>query len=108
MTRAGKGFWLTTSDYHTVNLTGTWKHIFLETGEVRELPPGSYVFQPGGEMHGDAFIGPEDCVIMLRSGCRRFSHAGAVDRRRREIGLPALPPSEQLAREAAVPRGQFA
>ena len=66
MTRAGKGFWLTTSDYHTVNLTGTWKHIFLETGEVRELPPGSYVFQPGGEMHGDAFIGPEDCVIMLQ------------------------------------------
>jgi len=65
VTRDGKGFWLTTSDYHTVNLAGTWKHIFLETGEVRELPPGSLVFQPGGEMHGDACIGPEDSVIML-------------------------------------------
>ena len=54
-----------TGDYHGVNLTGTWKHTFLETGETRELPPGSYVFQPGGEMHGDACVGPEDCVLML-------------------------------------------
>ena len=36
-----------TGDYHGVNLTGTWKHTFIETREVRELPPGSYVFQPG-------------------------------------------------------------
>ena len=55
-----------TGAYHGVNLTGTWKHTFLETGESRELPPGSYVFQPGGEMHGDACVGPEDCVLMLR------------------------------------------
>ena len=54
-----------TGDYHGVNLTGTWKHTFLETGESRELPPGSFVFQPGGEMHGDACIGSEDCIIML-------------------------------------------
>ena len=54
-----------TGDYHGVNLTGTWKHTFLETGESRELPPGSYVFQPGGEMHGDARIGHEDGFIML-------------------------------------------
>ena len=55
-----------TGDYHEVNLTGTWKHTFIETGEVRELPPGSYVFQPGGEMRGDACVGPEDCVVMLQ------------------------------------------
>jgi quercetin dioxygenase-like cupin family protein len=55
-----------TGDYHGVNLTGTWKHTFIETGEARELPPGSYVFQPGGEMHGDACVGPEDCVLMLQ------------------------------------------
>ena len=54
-----------TGDYHGVNLTGTWKHTFLETGESHELPPGSFVFQPGGEMHGDACIGSEDCIIML-------------------------------------------
>ena len=46
-------------------LSTAWKHTSLETGESRELPPGSYVFQPGGEMHGDACGGPEDCAIML-------------------------------------------
>ena len=55
-----------TGDYHGVVLTGTWKHWFDETGEERELLPGSYVFQPGGEMHGDACIGPEDCVFLLQ------------------------------------------
>ena len=55
-----------TGDYHGVVLTGTWKHWFEETGEERELPPGSYVFQPGGEMHGDACIGSEDCVFLLQ------------------------------------------
>ena len=37
----------------------------LDGGEERELPPGSYVFQPGGAMHGDACVGPEDCVLFL-------------------------------------------
>lgn len=55
-----------TGDYHGFNLAGTWKHSFLETGEERTLPPGSYVFQPGGEMHGDACVGPEDCVLLLQ------------------------------------------
>ena len=55
-----------TGDYNGTNLTGTWKHTFVETGEERELPPGSYVFQPGGEMHGDACIGPEDCILLLQ------------------------------------------
>ena len=54
-----------TGDYHGVNLTGTWKHTFVETGEVRELPPGSYVFQPGGEMHAYECIGEKDCVLMI-------------------------------------------
>ena len=55
-----------TGDYNGINLTGTWKHTFTETGEERELPPGSYVFQPGGEMHSDACIGPEDCILLLQ------------------------------------------
>ncbi len=55
-----------TGAYHGVNLTGTWKHSFTATGEERILPPGSYVFQPGGEMHGDSCVGPEDCVLMLQ------------------------------------------
>ena len=53
-----------TGDYRSVSLTGTWRHTFLETGESCELPPGSYVFQPGGEMHGDACVGDVNCVPM--------------------------------------------
>ncbi len=51
-------------DYHGVNLTGTWRHSF-DGGEQRDLPPGSYVFQPGMGMHGDACVGPEDCILFI-------------------------------------------
>ena len=56
-----------TGDYHAVNLTGTWRHSFEEgqEREERELPTGSYVFQPGTAMHGDSCVGPEDCVLFL-------------------------------------------
>lgn len=53
-----------TGDYYGVNLTGTWRHSF-EGGEEKDLPPGSYVFQPGLGFHGDACVGPEDCVLFL-------------------------------------------
>ena len=53
-----------TGDYHGINLTGTWRHSF-EEGKGRELSPGSYVFQPGMAMHGDACVGSEDCVLFL-------------------------------------------
>ena len=53
-----------TGDYHGINLTGTWRHSF-EGGEQRDLPPGSYVFQPGEAMHGDACVGSEDCIVFL-------------------------------------------
>ena len=54
-----------TGDYHAFNLSGTWQHTFLATGESRDLPPGSYVHQPGGEMHGDACVGTSDCVLLV-------------------------------------------
>jgi hypothetical protein len=53
-----------TGDYHGMNLTGTWRHSF-EGGEERDLPAGSYVFQPGMAMHGDACLGPEDCILFI-------------------------------------------
>ena len=53
-----------TGDYHGLCLQGTWRHTF-EGGEVRDLPPGSYVMQPGKKMHGDACVGPEDCILFL-------------------------------------------
>jgi Domain of unknown function (DUF4437) len=53
-----------TGDYHGMNLTGTWHHSF-DGGEERDLPPGSYLFQPGMGMHGDACIGPDDCILFI-------------------------------------------
>ena len=53
-----------TGDYHGMNLTGTWRHSF-DGGEQKDMPPGSYVFQPGMGWHGDACIGPEDCILFI-------------------------------------------
>ena len=51
-------------DYHGINLTGIWDHLF-DGGEQRNLPPGSYVFQPRMEMHSDGCAGPEDCILFI-------------------------------------------
>jgi hypothetical protein len=53
-----------TGDYHGINLQGTWRHSF-DGGAQRDLPPGSYVFQPGMGMHGDSCVGPEDCILFI-------------------------------------------
>ena len=53
-----------TGDYYGVNLTGTWRHSF-DGGEQKDLPPGSYVFQPGMGYHGDACMGPDDCILFI-------------------------------------------
>ena len=54
-----------TGDYHAVNLSGTWRHA-PDNGEGRDLPPGSYVFQPGGETHTDACVGTEECIVLIQ------------------------------------------
>jgi quercetin dioxygenase-like cupin family protein len=53
-----------TGDYHGINVAGVWRHSF-DGGEERDLPPGSYVFQPGSGFHGDACVGPEDCILFI-------------------------------------------
>ena len=50
--------------YHGVNLKGTWVHIF-GSDDVRSLPAGSYVMQPGKDEHNDACAGPEECIIFI-------------------------------------------
>jgi quercetin dioxygenase-like cupin family protein len=49
-------------DYHAVNVAGTWQHA-LADGKMKDLPPGSYVFQPGKQLHGDACKAGTDCII---------------------------------------------
>ncbi len=53
-----------TGDYHGVNLQGTWTHIFGDD-DVRSLLPGSYVMQPGKELHNDACAGPDECLLFI-------------------------------------------
>jgi hypothetical protein len=63
---ADSGMHAHTGDYHAVSLQGTWVHtIEGETAPAKELPPGSYVFQPGKQMHGDLCKGKVDCVIFV-------------------------------------------
>lgn len=53
-----------THAYNGLTLEGIWVHTM--NGVTRELPPGSYVHQPGGDFHGDGCKGPEPCVIFLQ------------------------------------------
>lgn len=53
-----------TGDYHGINLQGTWVHT-LADGQTKELPPGSYVMQPGMQNHNDVCKGPSDCIIFI-------------------------------------------
>ncbi len=52
------------ADYHGVSLQGTWVHIFGDD-DVRSLQPGSYVMQPGEELHNELCAGPEECIIFV-------------------------------------------
>ncbi|MDP3748196.1 MAG: DUF4437 domain-containing protein [Phenylobacterium sp.] len=51
-------------DYHGVLVSGTWAHVDA-SGKGADVPlgPGSYVRQPGGEMHIDRCVSQEPCVL---------------------------------------------
>jgi hypothetical protein len=36
-----------------------------EAGPAKELPPGSYVFQPGKQNHSDMCKSKTDCIILV-------------------------------------------
>ena len=63
---------LHTADYHLLVVQGTMKH--WSSGEderaARTLGPGSYWFQAGGEVHGDACLSEECLVYLVWSGIR--------------------------------------
>jgi quercetin dioxygenase-like cupin family protein len=55
-----------TGDYHAISLQGTWVHtVEGETTPAKELPPGSYVFQPGKQMHDDMCKGKQECIVFV-------------------------------------------
>lgn len=54
-----------TGDYHAVNVQGNWVHTNQGDPKQYELPPGSYVVQPGKAMHNDMCKGTTDCIIFI-------------------------------------------
>jgi len=55
-----------TADYHAVAVQGTWVHtVEGDPASVKDLGPGSYVFQPGKQMHSDMCKGKQDCIIFV-------------------------------------------
>ena len=55
-----------TADYHAVSIQGTWVHtVEGDATTVKDLAPGSYVFQPGKQMHSDACKGKQECIVFV-------------------------------------------
>jgi hypothetical protein len=54
-----------TADYYGVNVKGIWVREIQGDPVRKELPQGSYVFQPGKQFHNDICKGPEDCVLLI-------------------------------------------
>jgi len=52
-----------TLDYHGITVAGTWTR--TAGGVSRDLPVGSYVLQPGKQVHSDGCKGPEECVFLI-------------------------------------------
>jgi quercetin dioxygenase-like cupin family protein len=53
-----------TGDYHGLAIQGTWVHT-NEGGKPVDLAPGSYVLQPGKQVHNDSCKGSTDCIILV-------------------------------------------
>ena len=54
-----------TRDFHGVTIRGILVRTVEGDVDEKELPPGSYVFQPAGQLHKGRCLGPEDCVIFI-------------------------------------------
>lgn len=67
------------SDYHLVVLSGSMKHWGEEETEEASpvLGPGSYWFQPGGRIHGDACLSDECLVHIVWQDKRDAALAGS-------------------------------
>ena len=54
-----------TAAYHAVAIQGAWIHTNDATKNGREYPVGSYVYQPGKQVHNDICKGPGDCIVFI-------------------------------------------
>lgn len=85
-----------TGDYHAVLIQGTWVHtVEGDAASAKELTPGSYVFQPGKQMHDDLCKGKGECIV--------FVHQHA-----KGDFIPGKKPAEKAAAPAAGPAAPVA
>jgi quercetin dioxygenase-like cupin family protein len=63
---------LHSADYHLLVVEGTMKHWLrgASVADARSLGPGSYWFQPGGQVHADACLSESCLVFLVWSGQR--------------------------------------
>jgi hypothetical protein len=52
-------------DYHALTVQGTWVHTNEGDNTTKDLPPGSYVMQPGKQFHNDVCKGTGDCILFV-------------------------------------------
>jgi quercetin dioxygenase-like cupin family protein len=71
-----------TSDYHLVVLRGKMKHwgVGQTEADAKPLGPGSYWFQPGNIVHGDACL-DEECLVHIVWSGKRDGKLASVDKR---------------------------
>ena len=58
------GLHMHTHHHHAINIQGTWVYTVEGDAAPKNLPPGSYVLQPGGQLHNER-CHPEDCVLFI-------------------------------------------
>ena len=54
-----------TAAYHAIAIQGAWIHTNDATKNGREYPVGSYVYQPGKQVHNDICKGPGECIVLV-------------------------------------------
>jgi anti-sigma factor ChrR (cupin superfamily) len=54
-----------TLDYKAIGVQGTWVHTQEGETAAPDLPPGSFVMQPGKQLHGDACKGKQECIVFI-------------------------------------------
>jgi hypothetical protein len=84
-------------DYYGVSVQGTWQHAIKEGEALTDLPVGSYVYQPGKQVHGDACKAGQDCIVFIHQ------HAKGSYVPAKTAAAPAAPPAETPPPKPAAP-----
>jgi hypothetical protein len=54
-----------TADYHALAVQGQWAHSNAGDKQARDLPVGSFVYQPGKTVHTDLCKSKTECIVFI-------------------------------------------